>query len=101
MNRTNRGPTPFSPGGGAPASYIIGYAVSALLYLPMARVLEPGDFGLYTEASLIFSAFTIAIEIPLLRAFVRMPGDRRELTQAVFGLSIIMGLVGMVLCAIA
>ncbi len=67
----------------------------------MARVLEPGDFGLYTEANLVFSAFTIAIEIPLLRAFVRMPGNRQELAQATFGLSIIMGIIGMVLCGLS
>lgn len=101
LNRTTRRPTPFSAGGWATASFIIGYAVSGLLYLPLARKLEPGDFGLYTEASLIFSALTIMIETPLIRAMVRMPGRRQEVAQATFGLSIVMGLGGMLLCGLA
>ncbi len=100
-NRTTRRPTPFSAGGWATASFIIGYAVSGLLYLPMARKLEPGDFGLYTEASLIFSALTIMIETPLIRAMVRLPGKRQEVAQATFGLSIVMGIGGMILCGLS
>jgi lipopolysaccharide exporter len=65
----------------------------------MARILEPGDFGLYTEANLVFSALTIIIELPLLRALVRMPGDRQEVARATFGLAIVMGFTGMLLCA--
>ncbi|MBN9388036.1 MAG: oligosaccharide flippase family protein [Chloroflexi bacterium] len=101
QNRTTRRPTPFSAGGWATASFIIGYAVSGLLYLPLARKLEPGDFGLYTEASLIFSALTIMIETPLIRAMVRMPGRRHEVAQATFGLSIVLGLGGMLLCGLS
>lgn len=100
-NRITRRPTPFSAGGWATASFIIGYAVSGLLYLPMARKLEPGDFGLYTEASLIFSALTIMIETPLIRAMVRMPGKRQEVAQATFGLSIVMGIGGMIVCGLS
>lgn len=101
ISRTTRRPTPFSAGGWATASFIIGYAVSGLLYLPLARKLEPGDFGLYTEASLIFSALTIMIETPLIRAMVRMPGRRQEVAQATFGLSIVLGVAGMVVCGLS
>ncbi len=93
--------SPLGAGGWAISAIIISYAAGALLYLPLARLLDPSDFGLYAIATLVSSALTLMIELSLLRALVRMPGDLPVQAQATFWLSVIVGLSGALACSLA
>ncbi|NWJ94662.1 MAG: oligosaccharide flippase family protein [Chloroflexi bacterium] len=92
--------SPLSAGGWATASLVISYGIGALLYLPLARLLSPADFGLYTEATIFYSGITLAVELSLMRALVRAPGKLEELAQATAWLSLIVGLIGAILCGL-
>ena len=91
---------PLGAGGWATASFVLTYAISAVLYIPLARLLGPDDFGLYSEATLVYAGLTLVIELGLIRALVRTPGDRDEVAQATFWLALLSGLVGTLLCAL-
>ena len=91
--------TPLGAGGWAMASYIISYAIGAVIFIPLARFLNPTDFGLYTEATVYYAGLTVMVELPLIRAIVRATGDPAEAAQTVLGLAVVMGLAGAVLCA--
>jgi O-antigen/teichoic acid export membrane protein len=93
--------SPFSAGGWAIATYIVVYALDALLFLPMARLLDPDDFGLYTLGTLISSGLMLVVQLNLIRALVRTPGDRNELVRATLWLSLLAGLLGALLCALS
>ncbi len=95
-----RNHTPLSAGGWSLASYVISYAVGALIFIPLARFLNPEDFGLYTEASIFYAAVAVMIEMPLIRGLIRSTGDQRQAAQAVLWLSIWLGLGGTVVCAL-
>jgi len=91
---------PLGAGGWATASFVLTYAISAVLYIPLARLLGPDDFGLYSEATLVYAGLTLVIELGLIRALVRTPGDPNEVAQATLWLALISGLVGTLLCAL-
>ncbi len=92
---------PLSAGGWAVATFIAGAALGALLYIPLARLLERADFGLFAEATLVYSGITLAVELSLIRALVRTPGDRDELAQATLWLSVLVGIIGALLCGLS
>ncbi len=94
-----QGHSPFSAGGWATATYIAVYALDALLFLPLARLLDPADFGVYAEAGLVYSGLILVLQLTLSRAMVRTQGDLAEVARATFWLSIIAGLIGAILCA--
>ena len=93
--------SPFSAGGWATLTYIITYALDALLFFPLAWFLEDSAFGLYAEATLIYAGLVLVVQINLIRALVRTPGDRAELAVATFWLSLVFGLAGALVCALA
>ena len=93
--------SPLSAGRWSLASYVISQAIGSLLYLPLARLLSPDDFGVLTEAGLVSIGVTLVAELSLSRALIRLPGDRDRLAQATFSLSLVVGLLGAVLCALA
>lgn len=93
--------SPFSAGGWAVTTYIITYALDALLFLPLNRLLKPATVGLYTEAVLVYAGVILIVQLSLVRALVRTPGDRPELAKATLWLSIIVGLGGGLLCGLA
>ena len=94
-------PSPLSAGGWSGASFLISQAVGSLLYLPLARLLTPADFGLITEAALVSTGLTLVGELSLTRGLVRLDGDRDRLAQATLRLSLLVGLIGALLCALA
>jgi PST family polysaccharide transporter len=98
---TTRQHSPFSAGGWATVAFIISGALSALLYIPLARLLTSTDFGLYAEAVVIYSGIILVLENTLIRALVRTPGERDELALATLWLSALAGLVGAGVCALA
>ncbi|MGH2586625.1 MAG: oligosaccharide flippase family protein [Dehalococcoidia bacterium] len=83
------------------ASFAISQAIGSLLYLPLARLLTPSDFGLFAEAGLVVTGLMLLSEMGLVQAVIRLDGDRRVLSQAAFVLSIVMGVIGAVLCVLA
>ncbi len=93
--------SPLSAGRWSLASYVISQAIGSLLYLPLARLLSPDDFGLMTEAGLVATGLTLVGELSLTRALIRLPGDRDELAQATLTLSVVVGSLGAALCALA
>jgi O-antigen/teichoic acid export membrane protein len=99
--KTVRRPTPLSAGGWAMFSFALTYVGAALLYIPLARLLERSDVGLFGVATLVSSALSLMIELTLIKSLVRMPGDRNELATATFRLSILFGLAGATLCALS
>jgi PST family polysaccharide transporter len=96
-----RRPSPFSAGGWATVSFVISQGIGSLLYLPLARLLEPEHFGLMTEAYLVYTGLTLITELSLVRALIRLPGDRGELATATLWLSALIGAIGMALCGLA
>jgi PST family polysaccharide transporter len=82
-------------------SYAISQGIASLLYLPLARLLTPEDFGLVAAASLVSTGLILVCEASLTRALIRLPGNRDELAQATLVLSIIAGVIGGALCALA
>ncbi len=96
-----RGRSPLAAGGWATASFIISYAIGALLIIPMARLISEEDFGRFTIATVVSSGLTLVLELSLIRALVRTPGDRDELAQATVWLSLAVGLAGAAICALS
>lgn len=92
---------PLSAGGWAVTSYIISYAVGALLFIPLTRLLDRGDFGLYTLATIVSSGLVLMVELSLIRALVRTPGDRDEIANGTVRLGLWGGLAGAGICALA
>jgi len=89
---------PLNAGGWSTLSFIISSVLAALLYLPLSRLLKPADFGLFAEATVVYSGLTLVVELTLIRALVRAPGNIEELAQATFWLSAIVGLLGSLVC---
>ncbi len=92
---------PLMAGSWATASFIISNMLGALLFIPLARLLNPADFGLYAEANIVYSGLTVVIELSLIRMLVRAPGNSAEIAQATFWLSLWAGIGGSVLCILA
>ena len=95
------GNSPLSAGRWSVASFAVSQAIASLLYLPLARLLSPEDFGLVAEAGLITTGLILLCEASLTRALIRLPGDREELAQATLWLSAVAGLIGGLLCALS
>lgn len=95
--------TPLSAGGWSIVTFAISYAIGFLYIIPLVRLdLLPSDaLGLYAIATVVSSALTLMIELSLIRALVRTEGDRSEVAQATFWLSIWVGIGGAVVCALA
>jgi lipopolysaccharide exporter len=91
--------TPLRAGGWATATYIITAIAMALLYIPLARLLTPADFGLYTLANVFASGIIVIVDLSLVRSIVRAEGDLEDILQAGWRLSIGVGIAGMILCA--
>lgn len=91
--------SPMRAGGWSAVSFIISQGIGSLLYLPLARLLVPDDFGVITEAGLVSGALTLLSEGLLARALIRLPGNRDELAHATLWLSVLIGLLGAALCA--
>lgn len=94
-------PTPLSAGGWALFSFGLTYVGAGLLYIPLARLLERSDFGLFGVATLVSSALSLMVELTLIRSLVRMPGDRNQLAQATLKLAVWFGLGGALVCALS
>lgn len=92
---------PLSAGRWSVASFAISQSIGSLLYLPLARLLTPEDFGVIAEASLVVVGLTLMAELALTRSLIRLTGNRAELAQATFMLSIVAGVLGAALCALA
>lgn len=101
MNSRAKVANPLSAGRWSVASFVISQSIGSLLYLPLARLLTPDDFGLITEAGLAVTGLTLMAELALTRSLIRLSGNRGELAQATFVLSIVAGLLGASLCALA
>lgn len=98
-HKPSRRPTPLSAGGWALFSFGLTYVGAGLLYIPLARLLERSDIGLFGVATLVSSALALMVELTLVRSLVRMPGNRNELAQATLKLSFWFGGVGALICA--
>jgi O-antigen/teichoic acid export membrane protein len=94
-------PTPFSAGGWSMTSFVISQAIGTLIYLPLARLLTPEEFGLQTMAVLVSAALTLVGELSLFRPLVRLEGDRDRLARATLWLALPVGLGAATLCALA
>lgn len=92
---------PLNAGRWSVASFVLSQAIGSLLYLPLARLLHPADFGLITEAGLISTGLILVTELSLARPLIRLQGDRNELAQATFLLSVLIGTSAAMLCALA
>src|SRR5215204_5533139 len=92
---------PLNAGRWSFASFVISQSIGSLLYLPLARLLTPDDFGLIAAAGLIVTGLTLVAEVALTRSLIRLTGDRDELAQSVLALSIGGGLLAAALCASA
>jgi O-antigen/teichoic acid export membrane protein len=101
MSIRGKAANPLSAGRWSFASFVISQSIGSLLYLPLARLLTPDDFGLIAAAGLIVTGLTLVAEVALTRSLIRLSGDRDQLAQAVLALSIVGGLLAAALCAIA
>ena len=77
------------------------YGIAGVLYIPLGRILSAEDFGLYTEATLVYSGIVQIVEQSLLRAFIRAPGNPDGVAQTALWLSAIIGAVGVLVCAVS
>ncbi len=92
---------PITAGGWSGVSFIIGNAIGGLVYIPLARLLSPGDFGLYAEANLIFLAMVMLAEGNVGQALIQLRGDEHALARAALWMAAVFGLLGTALCAAA
>jgi O-antigen/teichoic acid export membrane protein len=91
---------PLLAGGWASATYIISIILLAVVFIPLVALVSREEYGLYTLANVFASGIVIIVDISLVRSMVRTEGDLEEIAQAGFWLSIVVGFVGMVLCAL-
>ncbi|MGD9891590.1 MAG: oligosaccharide flippase family protein [Dehalococcoidia bacterium] len=100
MSIRGKATNPLNAGRWSFASFVLSQTIGSLLYLPLARLLTPDDFGLIAAAGLIVTGLTLVAEVALTRSLIRLSGDRDELARAVLALSIIGGLLAAALCAV-
>lgn len=101
MSTRGKVTNPLSAGRWSFASFVISQTIGSLLYLPLARLLTPDDFGLIAEAGLVVTGLTLVGEVALTRSLIRLPGHRGQLAQATLALSVVVGLLAATLCALA
>jgi O-antigen/teichoic acid export membrane protein len=101
MSMQSRTTNPLNAGRWSFASFVMSQTIGSLLYLPLARLLTPDDFGLIAAAGLVVSGLTLVAEVALTRSLIRLSGNRDDLAQAVLALSIIGGLLAASICALA
>lgn len=89
---------PLAAGGWSGASFVLSSLIGSLLYLPLARLLDQRDFGLITQANLLYLALVTLAEPAVMQALVQARGDDRSLAHAALWLSTALGLVGAALC---
>jgi lipopolysaccharide exporter len=92
---------PLTAGGWSGLSFAAANLIGALVYYPLARRLEPNDFGIYTEANLVYLALVMLAESAVVQALVQLRGDTERLARAALWLSALLGIAGAVLCAAA
>lgn len=92
---------PLAAGGWSGLSFALANALGALVYYPLARTLSPEDFGLYTEASLVYLGLVMLAEAAVVQALVQARGDIERLARAALWLATGLGLLGAMLCALA
>jgi PST family polysaccharide transporter len=92
---------PLTAGGWSGLSFAIANVLGALVYYPLARRLEPEDFGLYAEANLVFFGLALLAEAALVQALVQARGDVERLAGAALWIGALLGLAGTVLCALS
>ena len=92
---------PIAAGRWSGISFILGNAIGGVIYFPLARLLTPTDFGLYTEANLLYLALLVVVEAGLTRALIQLSDGDRAITRAALWISIIGGTVGAMVCIAA
>src|SRR5262249_26323377 len=70
---------PVRAGGWSGASFIIVNIIASLIYIPLARLLDRPDFGLFTEANLAYIALTTVAQAALVQALVQARDDVERL----------------------
>ena len=63
---------PLTAGGWSGLSFIAANIIGGFVYYPLARRLNPEDFGLYAEANLLYLGAVLLAETAVVRALVQM-----------------------------
>lgn len=92
---------PISAGGWSGLSFILGNLIGSLGFIPLARLLDPHDFGLFAEANLVYFGATLLAETAVGQALIQSHIDPRGLVRPGLYLSLAIGLIAMIGCAMA
>ncbi len=92
---------PLAAGGWSGLSFLAANAIGLLVYPVLSRRLEPDDFGLFTQANLVYLALVMIAEGAVGLALVQLQGDRDRLARAALWLSAGLGGLGTALCIAA
>lgn len=91
---------PLAAGGWSGLSFALANVLGALVYYPLARKLSPEDFGLVTEANLVYLGLVMLAEAAVVQALVQARGDIERLARAALWLSALLGLAGTAICVL-
>lgn len=92
---------PLTAGGWSGISFLAASLIATLLYIPLARRLAPEDFGVFTEANLVYLGLVLLCETAVVQALVQAGGGRATMAQAGLWLSGGLGVAGTALCLAA
>ncbi len=92
---------PLAAGGWSGLSFIAANVIGAFIYFPLARILHPADFGIFAEANLVYLAAVLVAQDAVAQAYIQLPGDREELARAALRLSVVLGVLGTLICVAA
>lgn len=90
-----------SAGGWSGLSYMAGQLVGALYYFPLARMLSKNDFGLFTEANLLYLTFTLLAETAIGQALIQVKDKDGRFTRVALWLAILISGIGAAICVAA
>ncbi len=108
LRSSGQGASPLGAAGWSTVSFVIAQALGSLLYLPLARILDADQFGMYAAVVIVYGAITLLAQDALMLALIRLPGSehaqglsRDDLAAATTWLSVAVGLTGALLCALS